>query len=232
MAFTLARGVTDSPRHGVARIRVYDRPLRVVVVNRFERVWVFETDLVRRGAKQLDHRGRGGHSYKSQPSLGSPSKIKSWRILCNSGIQNPRLLAFAPGFPIGNSIPTRFLGPGEPAFEIARPIGKGLHARGSLDRGVAGALESRSKDKVFFPSYLISSYPYDEPRNRMDRGTSDKDVSDATFSARTTFSIVIFLARDKREILYQSKADTAPMLPRSAYRGAERAGARASHVGV
>uniref|UniRef100_A0A6N2KRB8 Uncharacterized protein n=1 Tax=Salix viminalis TaxID=40686 RepID=A0A6N2KRB8_SALVM len=61
--------------------------------------------------------------------------------------------------------------------------------------------------------------------------TSDKDVSDATFSARTTFSIVIFLARDKREILYQSKADTPPMLPRSAYRGAERAGARASHVG-
>ena len=36
-----------------------------------------ETDLVRRGAKQLDHSGRGGHSYKSQPSLGSPSKIKS-----------------------------------------------------------------------------------------------------------------------------------------------------------
>uniref|UniRef100_A0A6N2N7R9 NADH-ubiquinone oxidoreductase chain 1 n=3 Tax=Salix viminalis TaxID=40686 RepID=A0A6N2N7R9_SALVM len=43
--------------------------------------------------------------------------------------------------------------------------------------------------------------------------TSDKDVSDATFSARTTFSIVIFLARDKREILYQSKADTAPHAP-------------------
>ncbi|KAI5581998.1 hypothetical protein BDE02_07G055600, partial [Populus trichocarpa] len=60
----------------------------------------------------------------------------------------------------------------------------------------------------------------DEPANPT--GSSDKDVSDATFSARTTFSIVIFLARDKREILYQSKADTAPMLPRSAYRGAER----------
>nr|TKS02689.1 NADH-ubiquinone oxidoreductase chain 1 (mitochondrion) [Populus alba] len=63
------------------------------------------------------------------------------------------------------------VGPGEPAFEIARPIGKGLHPR------------------------------------------EDKDVSDATFSARTTFSIVIFLARDKREILYQSKADTAPHAP-------------------
>jgi hypothetical protein len=42
-----------------------------------------ETDLVRRGAKQLDHRARG-HSYKSQPSLGSHSKIKSWRILYSS----------------------------------------------------------------------------------------------------------------------------------------------------
>jgi hypothetical protein len=45
-------------------------------------------------------------------------------------------------------------------------------------------------------------------------GSSDKDVSDATLSARTTFSIVIFLAgsvrRDKRQIFYQSKADTAP----------------------
>ncbi|KAF9660738.1 hypothetical protein SADUNF_SadunfMtG0004400 (mitochondrion) [Salix dunnii] len=46
-------------------------------------------------------------------------------------------------------------------------------AASSLDRGVAGALESRSKDKVFFPSYLISSYPYDEPRNRMDRQKRD-----------------------------------------------------------
>ena len=55
-----------------------------------------ETDLVRRGAKQLDHRGRG-HSYKSQPSLGSPSKIKSWRILCSS---------FPYGFPAINSCPS------------------------------------------------------------------------------------------------------------------------------
>jgi hypothetical protein len=61
--------------------------------------------------------------------------------------------------------------------------------------------------------------------------TSDKDVSDATFSARTTFSIVIFLARDKRFYISQKRIPP-PMLPRSAYRGAERAGARASHVGV
>ena len=39
-----------------------------------------------------------------QPSLGSPSKIESWRSLCSSfpynwdsGIQNPCMLAFAPG---------------------------------------------------------------------------------------------------------------------------------------
>ena len=51
---------------------------------------------------------------------------------------------------------------------------------------------------------------------------SDKDVSDATFSARTTFSV-----------FYQSQADT-PQLPRSAYRGRDAGGprARASWVGV
>ena len=79
----------------------------------------------------------------------------------------------------------------------------------------------------------LSEEPVDEA------SFSDKDVSDATLSARTTFSIVIFLAgsvrRDKREIFYQSKADTAPphaptvRLPRC---GAGGPGARASWVGV
>lgn len=47
-------------------------------------------------------------------------------------------------------------------------------------------------------------------------GSSDKDVSDATRPARTTFSIFLFLAssvrREKRERLSisQKKADTAP----------------------
>jgi hypothetical protein len=55
---------------------------------------------------------------------------------------------------------------------------------------------------------LLSEEPVDE--------ASDKDVSDATLSARKSFSIVIFLAglfifrRNKRSIFYQSKADTAP----------------------
>ncbi|ESQ50964.1 hypothetical protein EUTSA_v10022991mg, partial [Eutrema salsugineum] len=57
---------------------------------------------------------------------------------------------------------------------------------------------------------------------------SDKDVSDATLPARTTYSIVIFLAgsvrRDKREMLSISQKGIAPpaMLPRPAYRGIER----------
>nr|YP_010833601.1 hypothetical protein QLP06_mgp012 [Jatropha curcas]WFG81227.1 hypothetical protein [Jatropha curcas] len=80
----------------------------------------------------------------------------------------------------------------------------------------------------------LSEEPVDEA------SSSDKDVSDATLSARTTFSIVIFLAgsvrRDKREIFYQSKADTAPpcshgpvRLPRNRKVGPR---ARASWVGV
>lgn len=77
---------------------------------------------------------------------------------------------------------------------------------------------------------LFSEEPVDEA------SSSEKNVSDATLSA---FSIVIFLTgsvrRDKREIFYQSKADTAPphaptvRLPRC---GAGGPGARASWVGV
>lgn len=58
--------------------------------------------------------------------------------------------------------------------------------------------------------------PNKEPDD--EASSSDKDVSDATLPARTTFSIVIFLAgsvrRDKREMLSisQKKADTA-LLP-------------------
>jgi len=73
--------------------------IRVIIKNYYKtemNIGSLETDLVRRGAKQLDHRGRG-HSYKSQPSLGSPSKIKSWRILCSS---------FPYGFPAVNSCPS------------------------------------------------------------------------------------------------------------------------------
>lgn len=75
---------------------------------------------------------------------------------------------------------------------------------------------------------LLSEEPVDEA------SSSDKNVSDATLSA---FSIVIFLTgsvrRDKREIFYQSKADTAPpMLPRSAYRGAEREDPGPEQVGL
>lgn len=77
----------------------------------------------------------------------------------------------------------------------------------------------------------LSEEPVDEA------SFSDKDVSDATLSARTTFSIVIFLAgsvrRDKREIFYQSKAETAPpMLPQSAYRGIEREDRGPEQVGL
>uniref|UniRef100_A0A6N2KLF9 Uncharacterized protein n=1 Tax=Salix viminalis TaxID=40686 RepID=A0A6N2KLF9_SALVM len=207
--------------------------------DRFERVWVFETDLVRRGAKQLDHRGG---------------------VVTHSGIQNPRLLAFAPGFPIGNSIPTRFLGPGEPAFEIARPIGKGLHPReahltegsralnhalkisnssiqGAIDSSTRrkGSLEfhngyeSGEKDLRIYVTETICSVSVlfsdseDEPVDAGDP-TSDKDVSDATFSQEQLF-YCDFLARDKRR-LYQSKADT-PHAPTVAYE--VRSGGRASH---
>jgi hypothetical protein len=73
--------------------------IRVIIKNYYKtemNIGSLETGLVRRGAKQLDHRGRG-HSFKSQPSLGSPSKIKSWRILCSS---------FPYGFPAVNSCPS------------------------------------------------------------------------------------------------------------------------------
>ncbi|KAG8362787.1 hypothetical protein BUALT_BualtMtG0008700 (mitochondrion) [Buddleja alternifolia] len=68
--------------------------------------------------------------------------------------------------------------------------------------------------------------------------SSDKDVSDATRPARTTFSIFLFLAssvrRDKREILSisQKQIPPPPMLPRSAYRGIERKDPGPEQVGL
>jgi len=68
-------------------------------------------------------------------------------------------------------------------------------------------LFSDSEDEPDDPNII-----YEEPDD--EASSSDKDVSDATLPARTTFSIVIFLAgsvrRDKRDAFYQSKADTAP----------------------
>ena len=73
---------------------------------------------------------------------------------------------------------------------------------------------------------VLFSDSEDEPDD--EASSSDKDVSDATLPARTTYSIVIFLAgsvrRDKREMLSISqKGILSPaMLPRPAYRGIER----------
>ena len=70
---------------------------------------------------------------------------------------------------------------------------------------------SDSEDEPADPNII-----YEEPDD--EASSSDKDVSDATLPARTTFSIVIFLAgsvrRDKREMLSisQKKAGTA-LLP-------------------
>lgn len=74
----------------------------------------------------------------------------------------------------------------------------------------------RSVSVLFSDSEDEPADPNKEPDD--EASSSDKDVSDATLPARTTFSIVIFLAgsvrRDKREILSisQKKADTA-LLP-------------------
>ncbi|CAE5979140.1 unnamed protein product [Arabidopsis arenosa] len=73
---------------------------------------------------------------------------------------------------------------------------------------------------------VLFSDSEDEPDD--EASSSDKDVSDATLPARTTYSIVIFLAgsvrRDKREMLSISQKGTLSpaMLPRPAYRGIER----------
>ncbi|KAK4343819.1 hypothetical protein RND71_036913 [Anisodus tanguticus] len=57
---------------------------------------------------------------------------------------------------------------------------------------------SNSEDEPANPNII-----YEEPDD--EASSSDKDVSDATLLARSTFSIVIFLAssvrRDKREML-------------------------------
>ena len=91
-------------------------------------------------------------------------------------------------------------------------------------------LFSDSEDEPADPNII-----YEEPDDSS--SSSDKDVSDATLPAITTFAIVIFLAgsvrRDKREIFYQSKAETAPpMLPQSAYRGIEREDRGPEQVGL
>ena len=66
---------------------------------------------------------------------------------------------------------------------------------------------------------------YEEPDD--EASSSDKDVSDATLPARTTFCIVIFWrvrSGGKKEMLSisQKQIPLPPMLPRSAYRGIER----------
>lgn len=76
---------------------------------------------------------------------------------------------------------------------------------------------------------------YEEPDD--EASYSDKDVSDATLPARSTFSIVLFLAgsvrRDKREMLSISqKRIPPPMLPRSAYRERERKDPGPEQVGL
>nr|AGY62804.1 orf121a [Eruca vesicaria subsp. sativa] len=82
---------------------------------------------------------------------------------------------------------------------------------------------------------VLSQFDFRIPRmsrTTKPRNASDKDVSDATLPARTTYSIVIFcdfflagsVRRDKREMLSISQKGIAPpaMLPRPAYRGIER----------
>lgn len=94
-------------------------------------------------------------------------------------------------------------------------------------------LFSDSEDEPADPNII-----YEEPDD--EASSSDKDVSDATLPARTTFSIVIFFCGlgqegQKRDAFYQSKADTAPphaptvRSPRNRKGGP---GARASWVGV
>lgn len=76
---------------------------------------------------------------------------------------------------------------------------------------------------------------YEEPDD--EASSSDKDVSDATFPARTTSTIFLFgfgqEGKNRYAAFYQSQADT-PLLPRSAYRGRDAGGpeAGASWVGV
>lgn len=99
----------------------------------------------------------------------------------------------------------------------------------------------RSVSLFFSDSEDESSDPniiYEEPDD--EASSSDKDVSDATLPARTTFSIVLFLAgsvrREKREMLSISQKRIPPprhaptaRLPRNRKGGP---GARASWVGV
>lgn len=92
-------------------------------------------------------------------------------------------------------------------------------------------LFSDSEDEPADPNII-----YEEPDD--EASSSDKDVSDATLPARTTFSIVIFLAgsvrRDKREMLSisQKQIPPPPMLPRSAPRGIERGDLGPEQVGL
>ncbi|YP_004927515.1 hypothetical protein BrnapMp043 (mitochondrion) [Brassica napus] len=94
---------------------------------------------------------------------------------------------------------------------------------------------------------VLSQFDFRIPRmsrTTKPRNASDKDVSDATLPARTTYSIVIFCdffggfgqERQKRDAFYQSKGDSAPRhaptarLPRNRKGGP--GGSRASRVGV
>ena len=90
-------------------------------------------------------------------------------------------------------------------------------------------LFSDSEDEPADPNII-----YEEPDDSS--SSSDKDVSDATLPAITTFAIVIFLAgsvrRDKREILSVKSRYRPPMLLRSAYRGIERKDPGPEQVGL
>ena len=75
---------------------------------------------------------------------------------------------------------------------------------------------------------------YEEPDD--EASSSDKDVSDATLPARTTFSIVIFLGsggtKERCFLSVKSRYRPPPMLPRSAPRGIEREDRGPGQVGL
>jgi hypothetical protein len=91
-------------------------------------------------------------------------------------------------------------------------------------------LFSDSEDEPDDPNII-----YEEPDD--EASSSDKDVSDATLPARTTFSIVIFWrvrSGGTKEMLSisQKQIPLPPMLPQSAYRGIEREDRGPEQVGL
>lgn len=96
----------------------------------------------------------------------------------------------------------------------------------------------RSVSVLFSDSEDEPADPNKEPDD--EAPSSDKDVSDATLPARTTFSIVIFWrvrSRETKERCFLSVKKKSgycppPMLPRSAYRGIEREDPGPEQVGL